>query len=395
MTPEDIRRFIQQGEGERLEFKEEGALARDLAKAFVAFANRHGGAVLIGVTDRGEIAGIRDWPSLEEKVRNAALNNCHPAVPIQVERTETPEGMVVVVYVPEGMEKPYRAGNIYYVRDGRRSRVATPLELARMLSQSGRFAYDQASVPEARFDDLDGERVERYVLLRRRSPRLAGNSRSPGEFLQAMGLLTSDGTPTVAAVLLFASYPQRFLPQATLNAFRFRGHEVDNRRIVDRERIEGPVEQIIEEGVAFVRRNVRTLAVMEEVYRREVPEYPEGAIREVLVNAVMHRDYRSPEWVTLRMFDDRMEVENPGGLVGVLSIEELLAHPRSYPRNGLLLRVAQDLGLVEMVASGIQRIITEVRENGSDKDPIFWADEAHFMVTLPSLWWQVEGAEEV
>jgi len=153
--------------------------------------------------------------------------------------------------------------------------------------------------------------------------------------------------------------------------------------------------------VAFVYRNARTLALMEGVYRRDLPEYPEGAIREVLTNAVMHRDYRSPEWSTLRMFDDRLEVENPGGLVGVLSIEALLAHPRSYPRNGLLLRVAQDLGLVEMVASGIQRIITEVREgaagmlkSGSGLDPVFWADEGHFMVALPSLWWQRQEEQE-
>jgi ATP-dependent DNA helicase RecG len=264
-----------------------------------------------------------------------------------------------------------------------------------MLYQSGRFAYDQTPVPEARFEDLDQERIERYVLLRRRSPRLAGNSRSPQGFLQAMGLLVEDATPTIAAVLLFAPYPQRFLPQATLNAFRFRGHEVDNRRIVDRERIEGTVEEIVEGGAAFVHRNARTLALMEGVYRHDLPEYPEGAIREVFTNAVMHRDYRSPEWITLRMFDDRLEVENPGGLVGVLSIEELLARPRSYPRNGLLLRVAQDLGLVELVASGIQRIITEVRESGSDVDPVFWADAGRFTVTLPSLWWQMEGTEEI
>jgi ATP-dependent DNA helicase RecG len=395
MNPEDVRYLVQQGEGDRLEFKEQRTLARDLAKVFVAFANHQGGTVLVGVTDDGQIAGVQDWPALEGKIRNATLNNCRPAVQVQVERVETPEGTVVVVRVPEGMEKPYRAGNIYYVRDGLHSRGATPLELTQMLYQSGRFAYDQTPVPEARFEDLDQERIERYVLLRRRSPRLAGNSRSPQGFLQAMGLLVEDATPTIAAVLLFAPYPQRFLPQATLNAFRFRGHEVDNRRIVDRERIEGTVEEIVEGGAAFVHRNARTLALMEGVYRHDLPEYPEGAIREVFTNAVMHRDYRSPEWITLRMFDDRLEVENPGGLVGVLSIEELLARPRSYPRNGLLLRVAQDLGLVELVASGIQRIITEVRESGSDVDPVFWADAGRFTVTLPSLWWQMEGTEEI
>ncbi len=388
MPDEEIYRLIEHGEGERLEFKEEQVTAATLAKAFVAFSNRHGGRVVIGVDKDGHIRGVGDWPALEEKIRNAALNNCRPPLSVQVSRHETADGLVVVVDVPEGTEKPYSANRVYYVRDGLRSRIASRLELVQMLYQSGRFAYDRAPVREASFEDLDLERVEHYIITRRRSPLLVKNGRSPKEFLRAMGLLTEDYVPTLAAVLLFAPYPPRYIPQAGINAFRFRGNKVDNRRILDRETLDGPLDEIIADGMAFVKRNARLVVEMEGLYRREHPEYPLGAVREVLTNAVFHRDYYSPERVIVRIFDDRMEVENPGGLLGVSSVEELLARPRSYPRNGLLFGVGRDMGLVEMVASGIQRIISEVRENGSTTDPVFWADDAHFIVTLPSLWWQ-------
>jgi predicted HTH transcriptional regulator len=141
--------------------------------------------------------------------------------------------------------------------------------------------------------------------------------------------------------------------------------------------------------MAFVERNMKTESRIESVYRQDIPEYPEVAVREVLTNAVMHRDYNSPQKIMLWMFDDRLEVENPGGLLGGLTIEALLARPRSYPRNKLLMRLAKDMGLVEEGAIGILSIFAEMRENGSP-EPIFTADATFFMVTLPSRWWEEE-----
>jgi ATP-dependent DNA helicase RecG len=396
MNLEDIRDLIRQGEGGQLEFKEEPTLARGLAKAFVAFANHQGGIVLVGVTDRGQIAGVQDWPALESKIRDAALNNCRPAAQIQVERVETPEGTVAVVRVPEGVEKPYRAANVYYVRDGLRSRVATPPELTRILYQSGRFAYDRAPMPGARFEHLDATKVERYVLHQRRSPRMRGNDRPPPVFLGAVGLLDEESqTPTVAALLLFGVYPQRFLLQAAVNAVRFRGREVDNQQIMDSVLIEGTVDEQIEESVQFVLRHSKTAARIEGVYREDLPEYPEAAIREVITNAIAHRDYMDNRRIALRMFDDRLEVINPGALLGNLTIDALLAGAQPHRRNLLLFSAARNLGLVEEQAGGIHLIIREMKESGSP-DPVFASHlrTNTFSVTLPSRWWVIEGGEE-
>jgi ATP-dependent DNA helicase RecG len=391
MTLDQIHTLIAQGEGQELQFKREQPRPIDLAKTLVAFANSQGGTVLVGVDDKGHIKGVSHWDELERRMHDVALNNCYPAVPVTIERVDAPQGTVMVIRVPQGREKPYRASNgVYYVREGGRSRAPLPNELVAMLYQSRQMAFDRTLVPGARLEHLDADKIERYVQLRRQSPRLRENARTHETFLQAMGLLDDDGAPTVAATLLFGLYPQRFLPQAQLNAFRFRGAQVDNQRIIDRALVRGTVDEMIEEGAAFVLRNSRTMSPIEGVYRRDVPEYPAGAVREALTNAVLHRDYWNSRYVTLRMFDDRLEVENPGGLVGVLSIEELLAQPRSYPRNELLLQVARDVGLVELVASGLQQIIAEVRENGSPVDPTFEADVHTFVVTLPSRWWQLQ-----
>lgn len=177
------------------------------------------------------------------------------------------------------------------------------------------------------------------------------------------------------------------MPEWGLSALRISGLEIVD-PIADRVECEGTADQLIEQGEAFVRRNLRVAAVFEDtgqyIQRQDVPEYPIFAAREAIANAVAHRDYSSPERITLRMFDDRLEVFNPGGLVSGLSLDELLQKGgRSAPRNRVMADFLRERGKMETVGRGLLRIQREMRKLGSEP-PIFRDERTHFIVILPS-----------
>jgi len=227
-------------------------------------------------------------------------------------------------------------------------------------------------------------------FLQTRVPRaLDTDTRSPQEWLAALGLVRpSDYAPTVAALVLFGEYPPRFLPQCEINAIRFAGRDKATTIVVDRQRIEGTLAEMIEQAIQFVQRNMRVGGVIPGMFREDVPEYPEEAVREVIINAVIHRDYSLQQKILLLMFDNRLEIENPGGLPSGVTLPDLLAHPHPYPRNPLIARALYEFwrgrGFIEEAGSGIPRIQRALRHLGSG-EPVFASEPLWFRVVLPAL----------
>ena len=225
------------------------------------------------------------------------------------------------------------------------------------------------------------------------SPPPSGEGRGVGAVanLPAEARLTALGlgnggdaawTPTVAGLLLFGRAPQRLLPQAQVKVARFRGDDVTG-LIVDRAEIGGAVGPLIEAVTQFVTRNMRVGGVIEGLYRRDVPEYPIQAVREAVTNAIAHRDYRlAGQKVQVRMFDDRLEIESPGGLAGPVTLETL--ETRRYSRNPRLAQAMYTLRLVEEMGTGIRRIKRALGALGSGP-PTFVSDRAAFLIRLPAL----------
>ena len=203
--------------------------------------------------------------------------------------------------------------------------------------------------------------------------------------LTALGLGSGGGaawTPTVAGLLLFGRAPQHLLPQAQVKVARFRGDDVTG-LIVDRAEIGGAVGPLIEAVTQFVTRNMRVGGVIEGLYRRDVPEYPIQAVREAVTNAIAHRDYRlAGQKVQVRMFDDRLEIESPGGLAGPVTLDTL--ETRRYSRNPRLAQAMYTLRLVEEMGTGIRRIKRALGALGSGP-PTFVSDRAAFLICLPAL----------
>jgi ATP-dependent DNA helicase RecG len=255
--------------------------------------------------------------------------------------------------------------------------------------------YESTLLRGAGIGDLDLEAVRAYLSAldaeAGRSPAdPAGSGPESGadvleRRLAALGLGAGAGAdwhPTVAALLLFGRAPHHTLPQVQVKAARFRGSDVSG-FIVDRAELSGAAGPLIEAVSQFVTRNMRVGGAIEGVYRRDVPEYPIQAVREAVTNAVAHRDYSlTGQKVQVRMFDDRLEIESPGGLAGPVTLDTL--EVRRYSRNPRLAQAMYMLRLVEEMGTGIRRIKRALAELGSEP-PSFVSDRASFLVRLPAL----------
>jgi ATP-dependent DNA helicase RecG len=259
----------------------------------------------------------------------------------------------------------------------------------RLKNEDGSSAgpVESAPIPGATFADLEPGKVAAYLAaLEEESDDRTDNTGSPANRLAALGLLrptSADLTefiPTTAALLLFGRQPTRFLPQASVKLAHFRGTEVDG-PIVDRKEVFGTLDKIIEDTARFVSNNMRIPARIEGIYREDMPEYPLVAVREAITNALAHRDYSiSGQKVAVRVFDDRLEVESPGGLAGPVTLENL--GQKRYSRNPLLARLMYELRLVEEMGTGIRRMRRALAEIGSPP-PRFETDATSFIAVLP------------
>jgi ATP-dependent DNA helicase RecG len=365
MKMEEIQSLIAQGEGLTIEYTREWA--RDIGDKLASFANSQGGALLIGVEKNGNVIGIptEDWERLEESVANVC-RSCQPPLAPQIERVAYNQQTIMLAQVNRSLDV-HQAGGVTWIRVGSTTRAASQEEITRLLQDRGKLATDEFIVADARYEDLQSEKLARYVETRLRAgaPRLA-NGRALPEIAANLGLVkTQDGDwkPTVAGVLFFGRYPQQFLQHSTLRALRFQGDEIAESWLLDRAGITGTLDEIIDSAVSFVGRNMKVARVI-GVMTREIPEYPLNAVREAIANAMVHRDYTiAGQEVLMRMFATRLEIASPGGLAGNVTLETL--GQRRFARNPHLADIAFELGKTERAGTGVPRIQHELQWLGS------------------------------
>lgn len=400
MTANEILALLAQSERADLEFKQR--LTRDIARTIVAMANGRGGTIVVGVSDSlpRQIVGVdTSFDQLEGEILNALRDRVRPALhPLpQIEAVNVNDKTVIVIQVMESQIKGLTINGHRLARHGSHTENATREEERRMFQESREISYEQSLVLGAEYAHLNQAKIKDF--LQARVPRaLETDPRSPQEWLAALGLVRPDDyAPTVAAVVLFGEYPPRFLPQAAINAVHVRGRDLSSNIFLDRRMIEGTATELIEQGVRFVLDNMKVGGIIQGIFREDVPEYPEEAVREAIVNAVIHRDYSQPTKILVRMFDDRLEIYNAGGLPSGVTLWELLNNPYPYPRNPLIVRTLYDWwrgkGVVEQLGSGIPRIRRALRQLGSG-DPLFEAEPLWFRVTMPAMKLDAPSSEE-
>jgi ATP-dependent DNA helicase RecG len=401
MTRTELLELISNGENSGVEFKRDTIENRALAKELVAFANLQGGRVLLGVDDDGSVVGVTRQ-SLEEWIMTACRDKIRPElIPyFELIRDVEPGKDVAIVQVDRGWSVHHvwhSNHRTYYIRVGTQSREASPEELERLFQQRGAFRLEVRGVSGSSMRNFDFRRLQDYFqrIRGQDTPSVDDENAWCSLLINTEFLVDeTDTTPaTVAGLLLFCTNPNRFLPQAGIDAAAYPGKEKDY-AAKERATIRGPMTAlfgsegivetgIVEQSVEFVRRNTGVSASLADGARREERWlYPEEAVREAIVNALVHRDYLlSGTTVELSIYEDRLEVISPGRLPNGITPQRMITGCRSA-RNQLLKDVMRDYGYLEHMGMGVPRkIVKEMqRHNGTSPDLI--EEEERFLVRL-------------
>jgi ATP-dependent DNA helicase RecG len=373
--------LLKQPEGKTLEFKRDLSSPGGVLRSVIAFANTAGGTLLIGVEDKSRhVRGVKEPLAMEERLANLVSDNILPRLVPELEILPWRRTHVLALQVFPSPARPHylRATgleNATYVRVGSTNRRAD----SEMIAELRRFAQGE-SFDEQALVELDSEALDFRVA----SELFAPVRRLKPDDLETLKLITRHQgrkVPTVGGLLLFGRVRDRYFPDAWIQAGRFRGK--DRGHIVDTVEIRAHLPVAVEKAIEFVRKHDTRGAEIGAVRRTERWGLPPTAVREAVINAVVHADYsQRGAPIRIAIFDDRLEVENPGLLPFGLTIEDL-RHGISKLRNRVLGRVFHLLRLIEQWGSGIERMTAACRDAGLDV-PRLEEIGTHFRVTLYS-----------
>ena len=359
MTIEEIKK----GETEKLEFKREiPSKDSKLMKTVVAFSNSHGGRIVFGVDDEThEIIGIENEKvfRLMDALANMISETIEPQVVPRITFETIEDKTIVIVEIVEGQNQPYflKAEGIsdgVYIRVAATTRKAEYEKVKELMLWGERKSYDKIFEKHEAVSEESAlhlcHAIEKYN--KKNSVTLAN--------LKSWGLLKEEDGK------LFPSIAFRLLETGDIHFAQvqcgvFRG--TDKVYFIDRKEYSGPIYEQIENAYNFVLQHINIGAKIEGLYRRDIPEIPEEAIRELIVNAVMHRNYLAHSYIQVCIYDDRLEITSPGGLYGGLTLEEMLQGSSSI-RNELIADTFLRMGIVEKWGTGIKRIADLCREHG-------------------------------
>ena len=335
-----------------------------LAENLVALANAEGGLIVLGVKPDGSLAD-EIWAEDATDALQLALERCRPPIPTQMELLETRNGNLISLRVPRSPDLHALADGRVLERHGIENREIVGLDLIQLANKRTVGDFESDDVAGATLDDFDDGIIEDY----RKKRRALGTAfvGATERLLFEIGATTADGTPTVMGILLFGKNPQAFLPQSGVVFVKFAsdeprgddGHAGYSRRV----EISGPLAQVVERTWQVVRDEMSSGARINGLEREELLEYPLVAVREAIVNAICHRDYRiKGRKVEIRMYSDRLEIISPGGLAGHMTLDNLVEE--HYSRNPRLVNGLYQWRYIEELGLGIDQIIEEMAEAG-------------------------------
>ncbi len=369
MKENELNFILQEGEGLKIEFKE--SVDKSIAKEIVAFSNSIGGRIFLGVTDNGEVKGINVTNELKSQIMDIA-NNCDPSIKIKISTLNK----ILIVEVPEGKNKPYSCSSGFHLRMGASSQKLSRDEILEFSISEGRKTFDEQWNERFYYpDDFDLEKLKEYLKETKLSPKLDTES-----ILINLGVAKKEQRLQFnnAGILFFAKEPARFFLTTKVVCAEYATNEKTN--ILDRKIFDEGVLKNIQSSINYVTKHIDTRFEIESAKRVEIPQFPEKAYREAIVNSIMHRDYfdKSSE-VMIEVFKNKLSIYNPGGLVRWLKPEEF--GKISKTRNPVIASLLSRTIYVEKMGTGIKRIKEAIR-NAKLPEPQFRFDEHNFFVEI-------------
>jgi len=383
--------IIQAGPGPRVAFLED-AEPDLIAETLVAFANTEGGTIVIGLDEDGNRSEAQISTEALEKALSDADDLYNPPVVIdtwqEIELDEDNAGvnsdnLVYAVRVPRSIELHALSDGRLLIRSGAKNRPLGGQEILRLASAKSTGDFESEVIPGATKDDFSRKMIDEYLAKRAERTKRPYNGKID-DLLQEIGALTAEGQPTVSGLLLFSEYPQQWLPQSGVVFAKFVGTtprgESGLAGYSRREELTGPLSRLIEASWNLIWSEMAVSAVVKGLEREERTEYPQFAVREAIVNAICHRDYRlRGRRIEIRMYSDRLEVISPGGLPGFITVENI--KDEHFSRNPRLVNGLFQWGYIEELGLGIDRMI-EVMDQAGHLPPSFDARPYSFAVTL-------------
>lgn len=361
LNPTEIKSIIAAGEGYNAEFKVSvPSNVKGITEEVCAFANASGGVVLIGVDDANAIKGVSIDNSKRSAIQNS-INEISPVLKCDFNIVEVEGKNIAVIEVPSGQNKPYVLSGAIYVRQGPNSQKLTTVEEMRdFFQQADKIYFDDAICVDANMqNDITKENIDTFRIH-------AGlvNATPDEQLFTNLKLIANDGHLKNGTVLFFGNSPEKFFEKAVIRCVAFNG--IDKRYIVDDKVMTGTLYQQYEKSMVWLKSKLDVRYDIEGEGgkpRKELWEIPETAFKEAIINSLAHRDYYDKgARITIEVFDDRVEISNPGGLVSAVPRSEF--GKRSASRNPLIFGLFERMRLVEQIGSGITRIRDVMNDEG-------------------------------
>jgi ATP-dependent DNA helicase RecG len=380
MDKKDLTEIIEKGEDSFTEFKEEAVHSDNLAAEIVAFTNTEGGKILLGISDKKEIKGVSNPDKEMLRVENISRNNCEPPITVNIGKNKINNKIVLCIYIPKGQERPYRTNRgVYYIRTSTGKRQATREELLRLYQATRSVYYDELPVPATSVDELDILYFRRF--FERFYQARIEEDLDLNKLLENMKILTrmdKDLAFTVGGYLLFGRNPQKELPFCKITIAKFEGNEIGEE--FEKKDLEGNLEEQIKAADTVLNIYLKTRVRIKGFENELKPEIPKEVLRELVVNAVAHRDYHMASQIRIFIFDNRIEVISPGKLPNRTTLENIKLGVHSE-RNPLIVSYLAKMGYMTQIGTGIVRIIRLLKAH-TGKEPEFEELDHQFVVRI-------------
>lgn len=374
-----IEELIGKNEGKTLEFKENTKSINGIIKTVISFANTAGGTIIIGIQDRTKkIVGVENILDEEERLVNTISDSIEPFLVPNIEITTYRKKELLLIHVPH-VAGPYYLKSAgpekgVYIRSGSTNRIADAEMLESLRLFTKKISFDEIAYPQAKAETID------WIAIRECFNRVHKEmTLHKAEDLGLLVKIADTLVPSFGGIILFGSNRSRIFPDAIIRCIRFLGE--NKAKVIDHSDIVTYPVFALEEVLHFITRNTKMGAIIGRVQRIDVPQYPPIALREAIINAIIHTDYAiKGASIMIAIFDNHIEISNPGGLPLGMTLNRALSGS-SRVRNRVIARVFRELKLTEQWGSGIQRIMNTCEEAGLKK-PLFEDLDTEFKVTL-------------
>jgi len=355
MKDYELEQLLSRGEDTKTQFKENITNPKQLAEEFVAFSNSLGGKLILGVADEGIVKGLssEDIRRLNQMISNVASQHVSPPIHPLTEIIDYEAKKILVITIHYGNNKPYSTNDGKYVtRSGADKRIISNDEMQRLFQESGKMFADEMLIKNAKWEDIDLKLFESFYLKKYREPVDLNSIQQIFENLN----LASDNYINLSGILLFGKNVIKYLPLSQLISVSFFGNDVTGTEYRDSENIEGNLENLFKGGMAFISRNIKKVQNGKNFNTLGDPEIPLLVFEELLINALIHRDYFINANIRILIFDNRIEIISPGKLPNNLTVEKIKKGV-SIRRNQTLSSFAFDVLNFRGIGSGILRAL--------------------------------------